>query len=322
MSTENQDTSGLSPEKLALLNPELDLPPTFDDLVTNLEDSESVVEEPVEESTEVVEESPAPTESPEDTSTPPTGQFTVSRELLEIEAAKRELATQQKEFAARQKALEESMNSLAPFQRALELREAGDRLGAMDALGLKYEEVTEDYISGKGPDPVKQAKLEIEKMRQEYDRKFAELKQAEQEKTEAADRDYTVNFARANADDYPHVVESGGEALIYQARQNHLNSTGQVLSHADAAAAVEEGLEKLVMRVVQSERLRAKYAPLFKSTSSPKSRVETKTEDTSSTLSNNDSRERTVLVDDNFDFVNASDDELIERLAPQLQFDE
>ena len=298
----------------------LDLPPTIED-VMDMADEDIPLEATSEETTEEVAGTPEPaaTEEPEAAEPDPAPvqaqpDVRIDRALLELEQRQRELIRKEQEAQA----LKET---LTPFLEAKKLADQGDRLGAMDTLGLKYEEVTDDYIQGKGPNEVRKLQRQLEATKAEVERRFQEMQAAEQERARLAQRQQVIDFTRNNSDTYAHIASTEAYDLVDQAVQVHYQQTGQVLSNVDAARVVEEGLERLIESVLTNDSLRARYLEKFGSgaTTPSKSPDETAANQPT-TLDNELSTERTVVVDDTFDPVTASDEELIERLASQLEF--
>ncbi len=318
MSADSTDT-GLTPAQLALLNPDLDLPPSSDTLFDDATLETLVAEEPAkapEAPSEPVEATPevTPQETPEPAQTPPEASqedVRLSRALLEFEERNRVLAKRERE-------LEEQQRQFEPFRQAAELRQKGDRLGAMEALGLDYTEVTQDYLAGEGANQADRLKREIQETREQFEARIQEMQQRDQDRQAAAFKDSVINYSYTAAEQFPHIAATGAHELVYDAVQTHYSRTGQVLSNEEAAAAVEEGLASLIGAVLGNETLRSKYTTSTETKSSGTAAAEV----TPTTLTNKVGLERTAVVNDTFNPETATDEEMIERLAPLLQFDD
>lgn len=299
--------SNTTPEKQAeLLNPTLDLPPdplqlSFDALFDNepADAAPETVEEPVETAEEPVEAAPEP----------PAHEPEPNARALAV------LARKEAEIRQRETALK---SQEAEYQRLAELRalaEKGDRLGMLEKMGVSYDDLTKDYVSGMGRTPEELVREQLNEYKQQMDAQLQELRNAQTQREAEAERARLHSEIRAAGDQFALVNGLGGHDLVAQTIQSHYSSTGDVLSYEDAAEVVEGALGDLAERLFNIGPIREKF--LSKATP-PESRSEPKA--APSTLSNRVTQDSTVLVEDGFDPATASDDEMIERLAQQLRF--
>ena len=295
--------------KEALLNPVLDLPPdpmqlNFDALFQNeaLEAAEVAAEEaeaPVEEAVEAAPVEEAPDEE----------DFTSRRALAAI--ARREDAIRRREEEL--KAQEARTSKLA---KLAELIEKGDRLGALEELGVSYDDLTNDYVAGMGRSQEELARQQMLELHKQTQAQIQELREAQARREAEAEQARLRSELESQGETYALVNGLGGHNLVAQTIQSHYRDTGEVLSYEDAAGVVEGALGDLAKRIFSVESVRKRFLGEAGATKSgtvePATRV--------ATLSNADTQDSTVLVDDGFDPTTASDDEMIERLANQLKF--
>lgn len=251
--------------------------------------------------TEVAEPAPS-TEEP----------LRVSRAAVELEERSRALATQEAELKAH-------MASLQPYVEIAEMAKRGERLNVLDKLGMSYEQITQDYVNGEGPTPNSKMQEELAALRTEVTTEIQQLRQLEYTRRQASDQQFIADMVTNSNDKFVHVAATGAQNLVQETVTEHFNRTGQILSHEDAAVAVEEGLAQLFETALKNPVIREKYAALLTATT-PKSPDTTQTEVTSTTLANEDTQDSHVLADADFDFETASDEESIEHLVGMLKY--
>jgi hypothetical protein len=255
---------------------------------------------------------PAPTPDPP-AAAPPVVQ---TQEDPAVSRAFSKIAEKERELRQRERELKDLEARLKPNQELAELVEKKDKWSLLDRMGVTYDELTREYVQGKGADPQAQMKTEIERVRQQMEAQVQELKAAEQRRYFEEERRNIQAFVQSS-NAYPHLQAAEAHELVQQTIQSHFRETGDLVSYEDAAEAVEQQLGQLVGQFLQNPSVRQKYAGLFTVASPPKSPSES-APSAPRTLRNEDTQDRVTLVEHDFDTL--SEDEQIARLARQLRF--
>jgi len=304
-----------------------ELPPTDLDFTPGEEFSDLPAESAAEESTETAEEpadgeqveasseSVEAAETPAEAATEPPAPETkpepaVSRMAAELDVRMRQLGKAEAQLAAQQQAL-------APFMEAYNAAQSGDRIGALEKMGVTYEDLTNEFAQSVTAPIDKRLHSEVAALRQQ----LAEQQQYVQQQATAKAHEDSIKHASevvtGNTEKFPHVAATNAINLVHDTVQEHLARTGTVVSYEDAAQAVEEGLAELFKVALENESLRSKYSPLF---TSSESSGNDKAAESSATLTEPLSQTVTTSVDDSVDWESLSEEESIDRLAPLLQF--
>lgn len=230
------------------------LEPTDLDALLDAEVSEEVVEEPA----EAADPPPAPPEQPE-TVAAPVQDDRVSEGL-------KALMDRERELQAERRKLEEERAALEPLRQFQELKrrlEEEDAEGALEALGIKLDDVNRAVVEGRGVRPngrlQRELQSKLEQIQAETQARMDRLEQLEiqrlQQETQAEVRAAIV------PDRYPLAAAVGdfGIQAVLAKSQEHFKRDGKVPSYDQVIGDVEAELSKFVDQIMKSEAVRARY---------------------------------------------------------------
>jgi hypothetical protein len=304
-----------------LLNPTLDLPPDPMDFVVGMEDDALELVSP--EDTSEAEEAPAEevvAETAPETESEPEPEPEPKPEPLPVDRFA-EIARMEAQLLVQKQQLEQEQAKLADARSIQEMIARGDNLDALAKMGVTYDQLTKDYIQGKGPSTEDSIRQELEAKTAELRAEIEKLREPQRQRFEAEERQ-RVAEALAEDDNFPLLQAVNGADRIFDRVKSHYQQTGEIQSYVDAAQAVETELRAVVSalkghpRAAELLGLPGNSAPV--ETPKTESREDEGAEPV--TLSNELAATKTVVVEDEFDPTTASDDELIDRLANQLRF--
>lgn len=174
-----------------------------------------------------------------------------------------ELHRAREAMKAEKAAIEQAHRQVVAFEEARNAAKR-DPLAALEALGLSYDDLTEQMLNGKKPTPsgeVAALRQELEQLRVEQEQARARAEQAaaarlEAERAAVIDeaRQAAVAHVEANADRYTLTTINGGASLVPQVREQHFARTGQLLTIEQAASLVEKHFEGIADRVVKARQ--------------------------------------------------------------------
>lgn len=188
----------------------------------------------------------------------PAVDLTASRNLAARAAKEREY---QQQSLASKRAAEEAEAYRKEAEEARELKRLAkeDRLGLLEKLNLKYEDIGTDLLTGKRPGPTEalQAKLEA------LEARLAEKEKAEEERQIEADfnasRQDVQSLISQKADDYEYINTSKHYDMVFDLVQSHFHETGEI--DVDwAAQRVEAYLESVASELVKAKKF-SKFIP-------------------------------------------------------------
>jgi|GEM_PF-4730821 len=171
----------------------------------------------------------------------------ISRGLAEIARRERSSREQMAAFEAERGTLTAAKQRAEEYDALLAQIETDPSavLSLLEKKGKTFQHLVDHVIQKDTPE----AKLEnLQKEFRDYkqsqdDKITAAQASATQAQQEQAIADYTKQqhaFVEQNADDYPLINAIGGHKLLYQLADAHYKETGQILSHKDAADALEK----------------------------------------------------------------------------------
>jgi hypothetical protein len=290
----------------------LELPPDAQALAMGLEDAPTIESTPAPEAPETPAPAPTPPPAPEPAVAAPSSDNdpVVSRAFEKIAEREREQRRREQEL----KALEDR---LKPVSELAGLIEKKDKWSLLERMGVTYDELTKEYVQGKGVDPTSQMKAELERVREDTQRQIQEIRAAEERRRFEEERSQVRSLVQSGS--YPHLQAVEGHDLVLQTIQKHYDETGDIVSYEDAAEVVETSLGQMVEKWLQVPSVRQKYAALFTPASPEKSSVVSEPR-APQTLRNQDAQDRVTLVAKEPDSFDLDDDESIARLASQLKF--
>lgn len=252
--------------------------PTIDQIVAKREvpqpEPEAVVPTPV--------ETPAPVLPPSDPQ--------VSRGLAAIAERERELQNERQTLAAQKAELE----GLAKYRTFHQKLEEDDALGALDALGVKFEDLSKAVLAGTGTRPFRKVEdrlaKEIEEVRTQVSTELEQIRALQQErlqlefeaeaKREIASRSELVNL----------MGPSGVDALRGSFERHHKES-GKVPTYQEVITEVEKDLVEFLTPFFTNETIRKRFLPAQQATEVTPSKVTPK-----KTLSNQDGATLSKIV--------------------------
>lgn len=234
------------------------LEPTDLEAFLDAEVPEEVVEEPV------TAEAPAPTPP----IVPPVAPAPVTQPQDDrVSEGLKALMDRERELQAARRQLEEERAKLEPLRRYEELDrrlKEEDAEGALEALGVKLDDINRAVVEGRGAQPNGklqreiQAKLEaIQAATQERMDRLEKLEiQRLQQETQAEVRQAIV------PDRYPLAAAVGdfGIQAVLAKSQEHFKRDGKVPSYDQVIGDVEAELSKFVDQIMKSDAVRARYA--------------------------------------------------------------
>lgn len=244
------------------------------------------------------------------TQTPEPSDSSLARSLSQI--AKREKEQRERETALRER--EAKLQGVEAYADAISKKDAWALLNKM---GLSYQDLTREYVEGKGPDPHQQVREEIHQVKEQLTQQLAEVRAAEERRRVEEERQI-LRLTIDNSDAFPVTKAANAHDLVQNAIQAHYQETGELASYEDAAAQVEQTLVDLVDRLMKVDTIRNRY--VSNTTPVESSRDNRREVMPVTTLRNEDTQDRVALVPDSFDPYTASDEEMIERLASQLRY--
>jgi len=185
----------------------------------------------------------------------------------------RALAKREREIRSREQALKE--RETAPPQgnpyADIQMMARTDPLKAMKALGINYDELTQQVINDGNVTGEMTLRRENETLRERLDKiesQFSDrVKQDETRRYEQAYGSFIdeIRGFVKNSDSYELVSKTDAYQDVANVMQQHYNDTGEVMSYADAAREVERSLEAIADRYLGTkkieDRYRAKWAP-------------------------------------------------------------
>lgn len=178
-----------------------------------------------------------------------------------------ELHRQREAMKAEKDAIRQAHAQVVAFEEAKQAAKR-DPLAALEALGLTYEQITEQMLNGKQPTAsaeVAQVREELQRLRveQEASRAKAEAAaaarlQAEQQAIIEEARTSAVAHVEANASRYELTTINNAATLVPQVREQHFARTGQLLTIEQAADLVEKHFEGIADRVAKAQKVQTK----------------------------------------------------------------
>lgn len=216
----------------------------------------------------VVEAAAAPAESSPPAEEPapvvePERPAKVDPRFSQLARKEAELHRAREAVKAEKAALEQAHRQVVAFEEARNAAKR-DPLAALEALGLSYDDLTEQMLNGKKPTPsgeVAALRQELEQLRVEQEQARARAEQAAASRLEAERaaiideaRQAAVAHVEANADRYTLTSINGGASLVPQVREQHFARTGQLLTIEQAANLVEKHFEGIADRVVKARQ--------------------------------------------------------------------
>lgn len=142
-------------------------------------------------------------------------------------------------------------------------------LKALESMGLKYDDLVNYVLNGEKPTPeqeISMVKSEIQKFREEQERRELEKEQQAKLEAEKAYED-TINSFKAkvtehvssNPDKYELIAMHEAEGLIFDTIEEYFNTSGKIMAIDKAAELVEGYLEEQVESTLQkSKKFKAK----------------------------------------------------------------
>lgn len=221
-------------------------------------------ESAAEETPPAPEPPPVAETAPEPPPAAPSVDERVAQGLEQLMAREREFREKQRELEEQRSALSNDRQSLERLRKyeALEQRlHEKDALGALEALGVDFDSLSEAVLNGTGVSPQRKMMGEVEKrlaeMQEAYDQKIKQLEAVEQRRLQqetfsqlqkTIDTAEDVVFLRA-------VGDLGRESVIQNARTVYAQ-TGQAPSYEDSVRAVESEWRGLIEKIMGHEQAR------------------------------------------------------------------
>ena len=185
----------------------------------------------------------------------------------------RALAKREREIRSREQALKEREST--PPQRNpyddIQMMARTDPLKAIKALGINYDELTQQVINDGNVTGEMALRRENEALRERLDKienQFSDrVKQDEKLRYEQAYGSFVdeIRGFIKNSDSYELIAQTDAYQDVANVMQQHYNDTGEIMTYADAAREVESSLEAIADRYLGAkkieDRYRAKWAP-------------------------------------------------------------
>lgn len=177
------------------------------------------------------------------------------------------LARQEKRF---RQEVQEFRNSedVRNAREFAKLRESGNPLAAMEALGFTYQMIT-DAVLGEDtkepPDPIESLRDEIAQLKEDRKKESDEKARRAAAQAEAAFKQEIETEIKGAGSEYDLLNKFGDYDLVYDVIAEHYEDTktdsspGQIMPIAEAARRVEAYLEEQVEKLLNSDKVRSKF---------------------------------------------------------------
>jgi hypothetical protein len=171
------------------------------------------------------------------------------------------LAKRERELVELEQKLKSKESSYSSVEELKKLAKR-DPSKFLEQTGLTYEELTEFYLNGGVP---KDSKVyEVEEKVAEIEKRLKQKEEAIANKErESAVKEYKLqqkNHIMQASDKYELIATTNSFDLVYDVTKEYYEKNNKILTHDEAAAMVENYLEKEIEKVIKSNKIRNKFA--------------------------------------------------------------